>query len=228
MPPVSHQTIKLSRGRHSSPEHGACVMELASMLAGEGFSDHPRSVSRPIASFLRGYNDLVDDRRREDLYGYAAQAVGTAGCRADRGGPRGAPAGLGRRAVGAPLVALAARADADAPRAKERSTDPEPAGTYAVHAIGKVNDESHAAALALVDELIAMGAGPVDESPGRARPGDERRARSSQAAGRSASSSRLCGELRERLALEAADGVLRDPEPRPVSTSGVGSSPPTP
>ena len=42
MPPVSHQTIKLSRGRHSSPEHGACVMELASMLAGEGFSDHPR------------------------------------------------------------------------------------------------------------------------------------------------------------------------------------------
>ena len=41
--------------------------------------------------------------------------------------------------------------------AKERSADPEPAGTYAVHAIGKVNNESHAEALALVDELIAMG-----------------------------------------------------------------------
>ena len=40
---------------------------------------------------------------------------------------------------------------------KERSTDPEPAGSYAVHAIGKVNDETHAAALALVDELIALG-----------------------------------------------------------------------
>src|SRR6202007_3229052 len=79
MPPINYQTIKLSRGRHSSPEHGACVMELASMLAGEGFSDHPRSVSRAIASFLRGYNDLIDDRRREDLYRYAAQAVGTAG-----------------------------------------------------------------------------------------------------------------------------------------------------
>jgi hypothetical protein len=51
---------------------------------------------------------------------------------------------------------------------KERSTDPEPAGTYAVHAIGKVKDESHAAALALVDELIAMGAGPREETPGRA------------------------------------------------------------
>ena len=79
MPPISHQTIKLTRGRHSSPEHGACVMELASMLAGESFSDHPRSVSRPIASFLRGYNDLVDDRRRADLYRYASQTVGTAG-----------------------------------------------------------------------------------------------------------------------------------------------------
>src|ERR1700733_5270598 len=79
MPPTSYQTIKLSRGRASSPEHGACVMELASMLAGECFTDHPRSVSRPIASFLRGYNDLVDDRRRADLYRYAAQAVGTAG-----------------------------------------------------------------------------------------------------------------------------------------------------
>src|SRR5437588_12579468 len=77
MPPISYQTMKLSRGRHSSPEHGACVMELASMLAGESFSDHPRSVSRPIASFLRGYNDLIDDRRRGDLYRYAALTVGT-------------------------------------------------------------------------------------------------------------------------------------------------------
>ena len=41
--------------------------------------------------------------------------------------------------------------------AKERCADPEPAGTYAVHAIGKVDDESHATALALIDELIAMG-----------------------------------------------------------------------
>src|ERR1700747_374358 len=89
MPPVSHQTIKLSRGRHSSPEHGACVMELASMLAGEGFSDHPRSVSRPIASFLRGYNDLLDDTRRADLYGFAAQTVGPA----DSGALGGARAG---------------------------------------------------------------------------------------------------------------------------------------
>lgn len=168
MPPVSHQTIKLSRGRHSSAEHGACVMELASMLAGEGFSDHPRSVSRPIASFLRGYNDLVDDRRRADLYGYAARAVGTADC-GEVEDARAArllawsDALWERRSARSLLQRIRMRRVH-----KERATDPEPAGTYAVHAIEKVNDESHAAALALVDELIAMGAGTWEEDQGRA------------------------------------------------------------
>jgi hypothetical protein len=32
------------RGQHANPERGVCVMELASMLAGEPFTDHPRSV----------------------------------------------------------------------------------------------------------------------------------------------------------------------------------------
>jgi hypothetical protein len=157
MTPVSHQTIKLSRGRHSSPEHGACVMELASMLAGEGFSDHPRSVSRPIASLLRGYNDLVDDRRREDLYRYAAQAVGTAGPPAveDARAARlleWADRMWQRRTSRWVLDRLRLRRVC-----QERSTDPEPAGTYAVHAIRKVNDETHAEVLALIDELIALG-----------------------------------------------------------------------
>ena len=61
MSPVTHQTIKLGKGKHSSPEEGACVMELASMLASEPFSDHPASVCPVIASFLRAYNDSVDD-----------------------------------------------------------------------------------------------------------------------------------------------------------------------
>ena len=155
MPPISHQTIKLSRGRHSSPEHGACVMELASMLAGESFNDHPRSVSRPIASFLRAYNDLLDDRRRPDLYRYAAQAVGTVASneveetRAARLLAFG-DASWRRRVARSPLDRMRLR------RAKkERSDDPEPAGAYAVHAIGKVTDETHAAALALLDDLIA-------------------------------------------------------------------------
>jgi hypothetical protein len=73
----SHQTIRLTRGRHASPERGACVMEVASMLAGEPFTDEPRSVCPVIAEFLRTYNDQVDDERRQDLYPYAALVVGT-------------------------------------------------------------------------------------------------------------------------------------------------------
>ncbi|MGN6868822.1 MAG: hypothetical protein ACTHMY_10520 [Solirubrobacteraceae bacterium] len=75
--PVSHQTVKLARGKHASPDDGVCVMELASMLAGEEFSDHPRSVCPVIGAFLRAYNDRVDDRWRRDLWAYAAKAVGT-------------------------------------------------------------------------------------------------------------------------------------------------------
>jgi hypothetical protein len=163
MPPINYQTIKLSRGRHSSPEHGACVMELASMLAGEGFTDHPRSVSRPIASFMRGYNDVLDDRRRADLYRYAAQTVGTASSPAVEGARVARLLAWSdelwqRRSSRSLIERLRLR------RAiKERSTDPEPAGTYAVHAIGKVSDEVHASALALIDELIAMGAPARDE-----------------------------------------------------------------
>jgi hypothetical protein len=74
---ASHQTLSLSAGKHRSPEEGACVMELASLLAGERFSDHPRSVCPVIAVVLRGYNDGADEHRRQDLYRYAADAVGT-------------------------------------------------------------------------------------------------------------------------------------------------------
>lgn len=76
---MSHQTIQLSKGKHASPEEGACVVELASMLAGEQFSDHPVSVCPVIAAVLRSYNDRADDFRRQDLYPYAAKIVGTRG-----------------------------------------------------------------------------------------------------------------------------------------------------
>src|SRR5437588_4573481 len=77
MSPVSYQTIKLSKGKHASPDDGACVMELASMLAGEPFTDHPHTVCPVIGSFLRAYNDAIDDGRRQDLYAYAASVVGS-------------------------------------------------------------------------------------------------------------------------------------------------------
>lgn len=76
-PPVSHQVVDLRRGRHSAPEKGACVVELASMLAGERFSDHPRSVCPVIASYMRTVNDYLDDEERQELYPYAAAIVGS-------------------------------------------------------------------------------------------------------------------------------------------------------
>jgi len=78
---VSHQTVRLTVGGHSRASAGMCVMELASVLAGEAFGSQPESVCPVIAMFLRYYNDLVDDRRRQALIPYAAHVVGT---RADR------------------------------------------------------------------------------------------------------------------------------------------------
>jgi hypothetical protein len=54
-------------------------MELASMLAGEPFSDHPRSVCPVTGAFLRTYNDSIDDDRRQALYAYASKVVGSRG-----------------------------------------------------------------------------------------------------------------------------------------------------
>ncbi len=161
---INHQTIKLGRGKHASPEAGACVMELASMLAGERFSDHPKSVSRVLAAFLRGYNDLLGDERRQDLYAYASMAVGTAagseveaariarvlawaeGLRS-RGGRS-----LARRLFGPRL-------------ARTRRDDPEAVGSYAVRLLRQSSDADHSAALALADELIRMSEVPSPELP---------------------------------------------------------------
>lgn len=78
MPPSSAQTIRLSAGRHEGPQDGACVMELASMLAGTGFSDRPAGACPVLAAFLRGYNDgLPDAVRHAVLVRWAADAIGS-------------------------------------------------------------------------------------------------------------------------------------------------------
>jgi hypothetical protein len=131
-------------------------MELASMLAGEPFTDHPQSVSPPIASFLRRYNDLLDDRRRQALYPYAARVVGTASR------PQVELARVRRVMAWADEMwatrrwPLRCRLGAYR-RSKARTNHPELAGSYAVRALPRMSDTTHAAALALVDELIAMG-----------------------------------------------------------------------
>jgi hypothetical protein len=77
MPVRSHQTIRIGRGSHRSPEHGACVMELSSMLAGDRFTHRPASACFVIAELLRTYNDGVDDERRQGLYVCASLVVGS-------------------------------------------------------------------------------------------------------------------------------------------------------
>lgn len=158
----TYQTVRLSAGRHPSPQHGACVMELASMLAGEPFTDHPRSVSRPLASFLRGYNDMLGDERRQDLYRYAALAVGTSGCdelEAARAAHLAAwaDARSSRRARWSPF-ARRRRA-----KARKAPDDWEASARYAINTIGSANDDTHAAVMQLLDELIAMGSTDREE-----------------------------------------------------------------
>jgi hypothetical protein len=152
----AHQTIQLGTGRHLSPSDGVCVMELASMLAGEKFSDHPAAVCPVIAAFLRAYNDSIDDRRRQDLYRYASAVVGSRATRA---------------VEQARLEWLAAWLTEQRDRRRARwpsplrtltggrpHIDPDPARAARKLA---AREQTHAAALALLDELLVIGASPT-------------------------------------------------------------------
>jgi hypothetical protein len=163
---VTYQTVRLGRGKHTSPSDGACVMELASMLGGEPFSDHPRSVCPVIGSLLRAYNDSVDSARRQDLYACAAKVVGSA---ADDDVQRARAQHLRRWAqlrrprhwtlwLGSGLRALVGGG-------REKV---ELVGPRALRAVPRT-DESHAAVLALVDDLLQIGS---DERPTLLAPAD--------------------------------------------------------
>ncbi len=162
-PPTSFQTVRLSRGRHRDPRHGVCAMELSSMLGGEPFSDRPGSVSPVIAAFVRAYNDAVDARRRQDLYAVASNVVGT---RADAD----VEAARMERCIQAGEDCLAAL-----PRWRRRLRGLHGHGPDALIAarVAKIlhrdGDRGHARALALVDELIALGA-PAPRPAPRPRP----------------------------------------------------------
>jgi hypothetical protein len=169
----SHQTVRLSKGKHSSPENGACVMELASMLAGEPFTDHPQSVCPVIGSFLRAYNDSVDNEKRQDLYAYAAMVVGT---RASAQVQRARAERLAqwcdqmrsthwtRVLIPRMLLALATR----------RQPPVEAVGTHAVRAIRRHTDQTHGEVLALIDELLEIGRRTETAVATREQPRSER------------------------------------------------------
>jgi hypothetical protein len=53
------------------------VVELSSVIAGEGFSDRPRCVCDVIGAFLRGWNDRSSHAERQLLRPYANRIVGS-------------------------------------------------------------------------------------------------------------------------------------------------------
>jgi hypothetical protein len=156
---ISHQNVRLGSGRHPRPGKVVCVLELASMLAGDRFGDRPVSVCPVIGAILRAYNDNVDDRRRQDLYRFASDAVGTR--RDYRVQRHRADAALDwaltrRHQRGGTLLAPP---DPEGPR--------DEIGHYVVGSLaagrscrGAWSDEDHTSMIALVEELIEIGREP--------------------------------------------------------------------
>jgi hypothetical protein len=140
------------------------------MLAGDRFTDRPRSVSPAIASFMRGYNDLLDDRRRQDLLPYAARVVGTAGSEAlERARMRRLVRWADERWQRGPFPGVIGRFG-QFWAWRVPPTDPDTAGMYAVRSIRNGGRHEHQQVLALLDELVTMGR----EAQGDARTGPVR------------------------------------------------------
>lgn len=77
----------LTRGRHPTPAHGWCLLELVSALADEVWSDRPAAVHPVLAAVARCANDESTPAGRRALLRFAVPLLGTAD----------APAGTGAR-----------------------------------------------------------------------------------------------------------------------------------
>jgi hypothetical protein len=60
-------TISLAHGKHTKRADGMCLLEAASWIAGERFSDHPDCVDPVIAAFGRSWNDQLAQEDRDRL-----------------------------------------------------------------------------------------------------------------------------------------------------------------
>jgi hypothetical protein len=69
----------LSRGKHRSPRRGACFMELASVMAGEQWSDHPSCTHPLLGHLARLVNDHTSDGDRHLLAPLIPSVVGRRG-----------------------------------------------------------------------------------------------------------------------------------------------------
>lgn len=75
---VPDRLLRLDRGSHRPESGRACAMEAASWLAGERWTDRPRSVHRVIAAVARWVNDELDDASRQQIWPLILASLGTA------------------------------------------------------------------------------------------------------------------------------------------------------
>ena len=101
----------LARGRHRSPDRGACFLEYTALLAGEPFSDAPRCVDAELAAVLRHANDVLSDADRPRLLPLLGRAIGLTAT--DTGRLRRDVARRLTAALGLPLTAADRRAYRD-------------------------------------------------------------------------------------------------------------------
>jgi hypothetical protein len=71
--------IELEHGSHTRRSAGMCAMEAVAWLADEKHTDSPACVSPVIATFLRRWNDDLDDEGRQMLKPLLPRVIGTAG-----------------------------------------------------------------------------------------------------------------------------------------------------
>lgn len=67
----------LAAGAHEGPERGGCFTEIASLLAGEPWSDRPRTIDPTLAVIARLVNDAVSAPARARLARLIPAALGT-------------------------------------------------------------------------------------------------------------------------------------------------------
>src|SRR5206468_8477628 len=69
----------LSPGKHRNPRTGACFMELASLLAGERWTDPPACTHPLLAAVARHVNDHTSDAGRQRLADLIPSVIGLTG-----------------------------------------------------------------------------------------------------------------------------------------------------
>lgn len=74
----------LSSGSHSDPSKGACIMEYASFLAGEKWSDRPSCTHPVLARVAQQVNDITSDADRHLLLPLLPRLMGTSEGKDDR------------------------------------------------------------------------------------------------------------------------------------------------